>query len=154
MPVDLSPAPLDKRLAAGAVDAFTLVALCAAYFLVPVLTLGIVLPMWGVLAAIIGYAVVPLAVFGQTLGFWLFGLELVSKEGHTVGLGDVLFRELLGRGWFPAAFIFNLLFGYLAMMLGAARFAMPTGLQGVFFLGSCLALALAVLGHVLVLTAK
>jgi uncharacterized RDD family membrane protein YckC len=154
MKVDLSPAPLDKRLSAGALDAIALVALCAAYFLVPVVTLGIVLPMWGVLAAIIGYAVVPLAVFRQTLGFRLFGLELVTKDGHAVGLGDVLFRELIGRGWFPAAFLFNLVFGYVAMLLGAARFAMPTGLQALFFLASCLALALAVLGHVLVMTSK
>jgi uncharacterized RDD family membrane protein YckC len=110
--------------------------------------------MWGVLAAIVGYAVVPLAVFRQTPGFKLFGLELVGKEGHAVGLGDVLFRELLGRGWFPTAFLFNLLFGYVAMMLGAARFAMPSGLQGIFFLASCLALALAALGHVLVMTSK
>jgi uncharacterized RDD family membrane protein YckC len=154
MKVDLSPAPLDKRLAAGVVDAVALLVLCAAYFLVPVITLGVVLPMWGVLAAIIGYAVVPLATFRQTLGFRLFGLELVGKEGHAVGLGDVLFRELIGRGWFPAAFIFNLIFGYVAMLMGAARFAMPTGMQSVFFLASCLALALAVLGHVLVMTAK
>jgi uncharacterized RDD family membrane protein YckC len=155
MKVDLSPAPLDKRLAAGTVDAVALLALCAAYFLVPVMTLGVVLPMWGVLAAIIGYAVVPLATFRQTLGFRLFGLELVGKEGHAVGLGDVLFRELIGRGWFPAAFIFNLVFSYVAMLMGAARFAMPTaGMQGVFLLASMLALALAVLGHVLVMTAK
>src|SRR5581483_3811662 len=154
MKVDLSPAPLNTRLLAGAVDAVALVALCAAYFLVPVFTLGVVLPMWGVLAAIIGYAVVPLAVFRQTLGFKLFGLELVSKDGHAVGLGDVLFRELLGRGWFPAAFIFNLIFGYVAMLLGAARFAMPSGMQGLFFMASCLALALAVLGHLLVMTSK
>jgi uncharacterized RDD family membrane protein YckC/thioredoxin-like negative regulator of GroEL len=154
MKVDLSPAPLEKRIFAGAIDAAALIALCAAYFLVPVLTLGIVLPMWGVLAAIVGYAVVPLSTFGQTLGFRLLRLELVSKDGHAVGIGDVLFRELLGRGWFPAAFIFNLIFGYVAMLLGAARFAMPSGLQGLFFMASCLALALAVLGHVLVMTSK
>jgi tetratricopeptide (TPR) repeat protein len=154
MKVDLSPAPLDKRIVAGAFDAVALLGLCAAYFLVPVLTLGVVLPMWGVLAAIVGYAVVPLATFRQTLGFRLFGLELVGKEGHAVGLGDVLFREMIGRGWFPAAFIFNLIFGYVASYLGAARFAMPSGMQGLFFLASSLALALAVLGHLLVMTAK
>lgn len=154
MKVDLSPAQLERRIWAGALDTFIVLALCAAYFLIPVMTLGVVLPMWGVLAAIIGYSVIPLAVFKQTLGMRLFGLELVSKTGHAVGLGDVLFRELIGRGFFPAAFLFNLLFGYVAMMLGYARFAMPSGLQGLFFLASMFAVALAVLGHFLVLTAK
>src|SRR5688572_25077131 len=154
MKVDLSPAQLERRVMAGLLDGVVLVALCAAYFLVPVLTLGIVLPMWGVLAAIIGYSVVPLAVFKQTLGMRLFGIELVGREGHPVGLGDVLFRELLGRGWFPAAFLFNLVFAYVAMTMGAARFAMPGGMQALFTLASLLALFVAVMGHLLVLGMK
>lgn len=154
MKVDLSPAQLERRVLAGLLDGVVLVALCAAYFLIPVITLGIVLPMWGVLAAIIGYSVVPLSVFKQTLGMRLFSIELVGKDGHPVGLGDVLFRELLGRGWFPAAFLFNLLFGYIAMALGYARFGMPSGLQFVFFLASMAALFVAVFGHVLVLAVK
>ncbi len=139
---------------AGAFDAVVLLALCAAYFLVPVVTLGVVLPMWGVLAAIIGYSVVPLAVFKQTLGMKLFALELVAKGGHPVDLGNLLFRELLGRGWFPAAFLFNLVFAYVAMLMGYARFAMPGGMQAVFTLASLLALFVAVLGHLLVLGMK
>lgn len=154
MKVDLSVAQLERRVMAGALDGFVLIALCGAYFLVPVMLLGIVLPMWGVLAAIIGYSVVPLAVFKQTLGMRAFGIELVSKDGHAVNVGDLLFRELLGRGWFPAAFLFNLVFAYVAMMLGYARFAMPAGLQAVFLLASVLALFVAVLGHLLVLGMK
>src|SRR6185295_7179304 len=152
MKVDLSPAPLERRIIAGVIDGAILIALCAAYFMIPTLTLGITLPMWGVLAAIIGYSVVPLAVFRQTPGMRMFDIELVGKTGHAVGLGDVLFRELIGRGWFPAAFLFNLLFGYVAMSLGYARFSMPTGLQGLFFLASMFALALAVLGGALAVT--
>ncbi len=154
MKVDLSPAPLNARIGAGAVDAVALLILCAAYILVPALTLGIVLPMWGVLAAIIGYSVVPLAAFRQTLGFRLFKLELVTQEGHAVNIGDVLFRELIGRGWFPLAFIFNLLFSFIAQLMGVARFAMPTGMGALFFFASCFALAIAILGHALVMTSK
>ncbi|MBL8951841.1 MAG: RDD family protein [Myxococcaceae bacterium] len=154
MSVDLSPAQLDRRVMAGALDGVVLVALCAAYFLLPVLTLGVVLPMWGVLAAIIGYSVVPLAVFKKTIGMKMFGIELVSKSGHAVDLGNLLFRELLGRGWFPAAFLFNLVFAYVAMLMGAARFAMPAGMQALFTLASALALFVAVLGHFLVLGMK
>src|SRR5687767_10562113 len=154
MRVDLSPAQLDRRVMAGALDGVVLLALCAAYFLVPAALLGVTLPMWGVLAAIIGYSVIPLSVFKQTAGMALFGVELVGKEGHPVALGDLLFRELIGRGWFPAAFLFNLVFAYVAMVLGYARFAMPAGLQAVFVLASGLALFVAVLGHFLVLGVK
>jgi len=152
--VDLSPAQLERRVMAGVFDGVVLLALCAAYFLVPVVTLGVTLPMWGVLAAIIGYSVVPLAVFKQTIGMKLFGIELVTKSGHAVDLGNLLFRELLGRGWFPAAFLFNLVFAYVAMLMGYARFAMPGGMQAVFSLASLLALFVAVLGHLLVLGVK
>ncbi|MBK7864405.1 MAG: RDD family protein [Archangiaceae bacterium] len=154
MTVDLSPAVLERRVLAGLIDGAVLMALCAAYFLVPVMTLGVVLPMWGVLAAVIGYAVIPLGAFKQTLGMRLLHLELVSREGHPVNYGDLLFRELLGRGWFPAAFIFNLAFSYLAMVLGYARFSMPVGLQAVFLLASALALVAVVCGHLLALGVK
>lgn len=152
--VDLSPAQLERRVSAGIFDGVVLLALCAAYFLVPVVTLGVTLPMWGVLAAIIGYSVVPLSVFKQTLGMKLFGIELVTKDGHAVDLGNLLFRELLGRGWFPAAFLFNLVFAYVAMLMGYLRFVMPGGIQAVFSFASLLALFVAVLGHLLVLGMK
>lgn len=151
MKVDLSPPPLERRVMAGLFDGVVLLAVCAAYFLIPVLTLGVTLPMWGVLAAIIGYSVVPLAVFKQTPGMKLFDLELVAKDGHPVNIGDLLFRELLGRGWFPAAFLFNLVFAYVAMLMGYARVAMPVGLQFVFTLASVMAVFVAVLGHLLAL---
>lgn len=126
--------------------------LCAAYFLVPLLTRGLVLPMWGVLAAVLGYLVVPLAAFKRTLGMRLLGLELVTKDGHAVGVGDVLFRELLGRGFFPAAFLFTIFAGLVASWLGVARFAAPAGLALLFFFASAVAVGVAMLGHVLILT--
>lgn len=44
------PAPLQKRVIAGFIDAVFIVVLSGISFAVPLLTRGIVLPMWGVLA--------------------------------------------------------------------------------------------------------
>lgn len=143
-------APLGRRFAAGAFDFFVLWALVLASFLVPLFTRGLVLPMWGVLLVMLGYQVVPLSAFRQTLGMTLFGLELVTREGHAVGAGEVLFRELIGRGFFPAAFLGTLLLGFIASLLRMAAFMMPTGIGSAFFLICSLTVACAVLGHFLV----
>lgn len=143
------PAPLSKRLAAGAFDFLAVWALVAASFLVPVFLRGLVLPMWGVLLVLLGYQVVPLSAFRQTLGMRLLGLELVTREGHAVGAGEVLFRELIGRGFFPAAFLATIVLGLLANLLGVMAFVMPTGIGAIFFLVSAFTVALAVLGHFL-----
>lgn len=148
----MTPAPVGARAIAGAIDTAVVLALCGVYFLVPLLTRGLVLPMWGVLAAILGYLVVPLSAFKQTLGMRLLNLELVTKDGHAVGPGDVLFRELLGRGFFPAAFLFTIFAGLVAGWLGIARFAAPTGIALLFFFASAVALGVAVLGHLLILS--
>ena len=128
---------------AGAIDTVVVLGLCAVYFLIPLLTRGLVLPMWGVLAAVLGYLVVPLAAFKRTLGMKLLGLELVTKDGHAVGPGDVLFRELIGRGFFPAAFLFTLFAGLAASWFGVARFAAPAGIALLFFFASAVALGVA-----------
>lgn len=148
----MTPAPLGPRIVAGVVDTAIVFALCGAYFLIPLLTRGLVLPMWGVLAAVLGYLVVPLSAYKRTFGMKLGGLELVTKDGHAVAPGDVLFRELIGRGFFPAAFLFTLFMGLVASWLHLAAFVAPTGIALLFFFASSFALALAVLGHVLVLT--
>jgi hypothetical protein len=80
----------------------------------------------------------------------LFGVELVTRGGHAVGAGEVLFRELVGRGFFPAAFLATIVLGLLANLLGIMAFVMPTGVGSVFFLVSAFTLAFAVLGHFLV----
>jgi uncharacterized RDD family membrane protein YckC/Flp pilus assembly protein TadD len=145
-----SAAPLGKRLAAGAFDFCVVWALVVASFLVPLFFRGLVLPMWGVLLVMIGYQVVPLSAFRQTLGMKIFGVELVTRAGHAVGPGEVLFRELVARGYFPAAFLGTIVLGLLAQLFGVMAFVMPTGIGAVFFLVSGFAFALAVLGHFLV----
>ena len=101
------PAPIPKRVVAGLIDTAFIVVLSGIAFAVPILTRGIVLPMWGVLAVMVGYAAVPLAFLKRTLGMHIMGLELVTSQGHAVDLANVLFRELLGRGFFPAAWLFT-----------------------------------------------
>lgn len=154
-PFTPTPAPLPARIGAGLVDAAVLLVLCTAAFLVPLLLQGVVLPMWGVLLAVLAGSVVPLAAFRRTLGFVIFRLELVGKDGHAVGAGDVLFRELLGRGYFPAAFLFTVLAGALAtLFVPGLRFSAPTGLTAFFAFASMIALGFAIAGHFVALASK
>ncbi|MBI3185009.1 MAG: RDD family protein [Myxococcales bacterium] len=147
----MPPAPLGRRIIAGLLDAAIVVGLAAAYFLVPLLTQGVVLPMWGVLAAVLGYSVVPLGAFRATLGMRLCGLQLVALNGHPANPGDLLFRELIGRGFFPAAFLLTLAMGFVASLLGVATFLAPSGMSAVLAYASVFVLAAAVLGTFLAL---
>jgi len=145
----LPPTPLGKRLGAGVIDALLLSGLSAAYFLVPLLTSGLAVPMWGVLAAGVGYAVAPLAAFRATLGMKLFGVELCGRDGHGVNPGDLLARELVGRGLLPGAFLFALLMNFVGSLLGVTSFAMPAGLGFVTALVSLITMTVVGPGHLL-----
>ncbi len=151
MNATLSPAPLGRRIVAGAIDAVLLSLLTGAYFLVPLLSTGIVVPMWGVLAAIVGYSVVPLATFRATLGMKLARVEIRARDGHPANAGDLLFRELVGRGFFPGAFLFTLLMSFVGSLVGVTSFAMPTGLGAIMALLSLGTVAIAGPGHLLAL---
>lgn len=147
----LKPAPLQRRVLAGLFDAAAVILLSLACFLVPMVLRGVGLPMWGVLAAVVGYQVVPLAFLKQTPGMRLFGLELVRKDGHHVDLANLLFRELIGRGFFPAAYLFTLLVGAIGSALGVAGTTTPLLLGSVMALASMAALTMAIIGHVIAL---
>lgn len=147
----LRPAPLPKRVFAGAIDTFVIGVLCVASFTVPMVLRGVSLPMWGVLAVMVGYAVVPLAFLKRTLGMHLFGLELVTKQGHAVDLANLLFRELLGRGFFPAAWMFTIISSLVASYFRVGGSTTPAGLAGVMTFASSAALVVAVIGHVIAL---
>ncbi|MDX2014082.1 MAG: RDD family protein [Myxococcaceae bacterium] len=121
-------APVGKRMLAGLIDAAGLVVLSTVAFLVPMRLFGVVLPMWGVLAVMLCWSVVPLAFLQQTVGLRVMGLELARKDGHPVDLANVLFRELAGRGLFPAAYLLTIVFGLLAQAFGVMAFVVPTGL--------------------------
>lgn len=147
----LTPAPLGRRVLAGVFDACAVAFLSIVCFAVPMVLRGFVLPMWGVLAALVGYQVVPLAFLKQTPGMRLFGLELVRKDGHHVDLANLLFRELIGRGYFPAAYLFTLTAGAVASALGLTGTATPVLLGGLMALACMGALAMAIVGHVIAL---
>ena len=145
------PAPIPKRVIAGLLDFAFIVVLTGISFAVPLLTRGIVLPMWGVLAVIVGYAVVPLAFLKRTIGLHIMGLELVGKAGHPVDLANVLFRELLGRGFFPAAWLFTIIASLIAFRFGVGASTTPPILAGVMTLASAGAFCIAAIGHVIAL---
>jgi len=145
------PAPLPKRVVAGLIDAAFIVVLSGIAFAVPLFTRGIVLPMWGVLAVMVGYAVVPLAFLKRTLGLHIMGLELVGKQGHAIDLANLLFRELLGRGFFPAAWLFTIITSLVAFRYGVGGSATPPYLAGVMTVASAGALCIAAIGHVIAL---
>lgn len=145
------PAPTSKRVLAGLVDGAVVLVLCAVTFIAPLLLKGTVLPMWGVLLVLIGWAVVPLAAFKKTFGLSVAGLEVVTKTGHALDLANALFRELLGRGWFPAAYVFTVLAGLVASYFGVGASVAPPVLMGVMFVACSAALTVALVGHVIAL---
>ncbi len=147
----MTPAPLSRRFLAGLIDFAAVSVLSLATFLVPLFLRGFVLPMWGVLVVLVGYAVVPVAFLKQTVGLRILGLEVVRPDGHPVDLGNVLFRELLGRGLFPLAFLYTVAGGALATVFHLGAFAVPTGLGTVMFLASIMAVGLAGAGHLIAL---
>lgn len=151
MSVPLRPAPMSQRIIAGAVDTALIAMLCAATFLAPLLLRGVVLPMWGVLTVMLGYSVLPLAFFHRTLGMRLVGLELARKDGHPVDLANVLFRELLGRGFFPAAYLFTLAASLVASFLRIGGTVAPPVVAGVMTLASAAAVSIALVGHLIAL---
>lgn len=142
-------ADLSTRAAAGAVDFVAVLLLVSLYFAFPLLTGGAALPIWGVFAAVVGYAVVPLALYGATPAMALFGLEMVSIRGRAPQVTDLLFRELIGRGYFPMAYLGSLFVAFVGMLLGVMRFTMPVGAGFILFLLSIGLLTAAGAGNIL-----
>jgi uncharacterized RDD family membrane protein YckC len=142
----VTPAPLSRRFVAGVVDALVVTVLAALSFFGPMMANGFVFPMWGVLLVLLGYSVVPLALFQQTLGLKLMGLAVCNSNGYAVDPANLAFRELLGRGFFPLAYLYNIGFGVLASVLGLMQVAMPSGLGLVTSIACLVALVAALLG--------
>lgn len=149
---ELPPAPMDARIKAGAFDLAVLLVIMALYFGVPLMLGGLTLPMWGVFAAVVGYSVAPLAIYRSTIGMKLFGLEMATRKGHAVPVTDLLFRELIGRGFFPIAYLGTLTVGFIAGLLGIGRFMMPAGFGAILFHLSWILLGATTIGHFLVFT--
>lgn len=149
---NMTLAPPSRRVLAGLIDVAALSVLSLVAFLVPMMLLGVVLPMWGVLVVMLGWSVVPLAFLQKTVGMRLMGLELAREDGHPVDLANVLFRELLGRGLFPAAYLLTVFFGFLAQVFGVMAFVVPTGLGLVMLFACAMAFVAALAGSLFGLT--
>lgn len=145
------PAPIGPRIAAGLLDLAAMSAIALALVAVPLTLTGFTLPMLAVFAVVLGWAVVPLWLFRATPFMRLFSLQLVGLDGRSADLGEIAFRELVGRGLFGAAYLATLLVGIVGMLLGRAQVAAPIGLGffgfvslglvGMAFAGGMLALA-------------
>jgi uncharacterized RDD family membrane protein YckC/Flp pilus assembly protein TadD len=146
----LQPAPLQPRILAGVIDGVAIFALGLAVFLPPFLMGAAALPVWAFLAAILGWAVVPLAVFGTTLGMRLMGVELVGRDGKPPDFVELLFREIIARGLGPAAYLGSVTVGLLASAFGAAQFSALSSLGLGFWLSSLLFTG-ALAGHLVAL---
>lgn len=148
-----SPAPLQPRIIAGVLDALMLACLSAALFVVPMALGGLAIPTWAAVAAIVGYAVVPLWAFQATLFMRLAGIELVGRDGKPPDPIDIVFREILGRGLGPAAYLATFLVALIGSLVGAMGVSSPLGAKGLSLavLGCFAAFGIAVFGHLLAL---
>lgn len=120
MPFVPRPAAPSLRALAGLIDAAIIGVLSGAAVVTQVSFRGVVQPLWGVLLVMLGCAVVPLAAFKRTVGLHVMGLEVVNAHGRALDLVNAGFRELIGRGAFPLAYLLTLGGGLLAVRFGVA----------------------------------
>src|SRR4051812_29030627 len=116
-----TPASLDSRMGAAVIDLIGIVLLTVVFIVVPMKLFGVLTPVFALCGAVLIWSIAPLWVFRQTLGMKLFGIELVSKTGHAAELTDLLFRELIGRGFLPAIFLLSIGVMTLAIVTGRAQ---------------------------------
>lgn len=145
------PAPARLRVFAALLDGLVLLGAMALSFVVPLVTWGFALPMWGVLLVVLGFSVVPLSLFSATLGLKLMGLEVVNRHARPLDPANATFRELLARGALPAAYLFTLVAGLVAQHFGVAANLAPPVLAGVMTVACALALVAALIGPVVAL---
>lgn len=114
----LPPAPMGPRIAAGLFDGFAEFALALFLFWIPFRVGAGAMPVAAMVAVLLGYAVVPLAVFGSTPGMRLFGVELVGRDGKPADFVELLFREIIGRGLGPVAYLLAIFASFIAAAFG------------------------------------
>src|SRR5687768_16165908 len=103
-----TPAPIDARLGAAVVESIAVLLLTVVFIAIPFLLSGLMTPTLALCGAVLIWTIAPLWLFRQTLGMRLFGVEMVSKTGHSADLAELLFRELVGRGYLPAIYLMSL----------------------------------------------
>lgn len=147
-------APVHLRMLAGGLDALLLGVLAAGLSLAPMTFGGFALPLLGILAAVLVYAVAPAALFKKTIGLALFDLELVHVSGRPAEATELLFRELIGRGLLGVAYLGTALLGLLGTLSGRMQFFVPTGIGLILFFLSGLLVLFGAVSHVFALASR
>lgn len=143
-----APAPMDARIGAAVVDSFAVALLTTLFIALPFLLSGLMTPTLALCGAVLIWTIAPLWLFRQTLGMRLFGVEMVSKTGHSADLAELLFRELVGRGYLPAIYLASLGAAVALRMMGFyAGVVAPTGFALIASFMALVFLALAVTGN-------
>lgn len=147
----VTPAALDARVGAAVIDTLAIALITALLIYVPLRFTGLLTPTLALCGAVLMWTIAPLWLFRQTLGMRVFSIEMVSKTGHSAELTELLFRELVGRGYLPAIYLMSVLVAVIGSLTGrVAAMVMPTGLP---FLATLLAfffLGLSVVGNLVV----
>jgi uncharacterized RDD family membrane protein YckC/Flp pilus assembly protein TadD len=145
------PAPLGGRIAAGVFDLAVTLLIGSLLSLAPLVFGGFALPMLGAFAVIVGYSVVPMALFKATLGMRIFGVQIVNTNGRAADMGELAFRELVGRGMFGAAYFGTVAIGIAGYLSGSMAMFQPTGMGLLLFFLSGFLLLLSGIGHLMIL---
>lgn len=147
-------APIHLRILAGGLDALILGILSAGLSLAPMTFGGFALPLLGILAAVLVYAVAPVALFKRTLGLALFDLELVHVSGRPAEATELLFRELVGRGLLGVAYFGTALLGLAGTLSGRMQFFVPTGIGLLLFFVSGLLVLFGGVSHIYAMASR
>ncbi|MDF1565156.1 MAG: RDD family protein [Deltaproteobacteria bacterium] len=146
------PAPLGPRILAGTVDTAAIILLSTAFIVGATVLTGGSLPLLAIFVTVLIWSVAPLTAFGATAGMALFGIRLASRDGDRLDLLEILFREMIGRGWFPVAYLGTLIVGFVGSVTGRASFTLPVGLSLFVAAIAAFIVVLATLGHINILT--
>ena len=151
---ELTAAPLERRLVAGLVDAAVLGVSLALCFWFQTRYVGAFVPLYTIAALALAWNVVPAWVYGSTLGMGLLGLRFIGTDGEPPDLLELSFRELIGRGLLPVAFLGTFIIGMLSAMFGVGMITLPVGMGLLFFVVAVSFVAGAALGQGVMLIRK
>lgn len=148
----LEPAALGPRIAAGAIDLFAVIVLTTVFFAIPLSVGGAVMPLLCAFAAVLGWVVVPVWLFQATVGMRLMKVELTKLDGQPLDPAEVLFREMIGRGFLGVIYLSTLLVGVVGMLTGRLMFSMPVGPGLLLFFIAVVLVGVAGVGHFIALS--
>jgi uncharacterized RDD family membrane protein YckC len=148
------PASIGARIGAGVLDAIALAVIGGALYYIPLRFGALALPLLGAMVAILVWDIVPCAFFRGTLAMRLFDLELIGIDGRRADLGELLSRELLGRGMIGFAYYSTALIGLVGYLSGSITFFQPRGIGLTLFFVSGTLILLSFCGQAIIFTRR